>query len=182
MSKPKPVDQLAAQRRKHDVSDLLSVSKAGDYAEDRFYIRSQDGERQLGKNVQVWFPGSTHARIAAVSHTVPHYRSMADMIRDAVHHRLHWLEQNYDADTDPATVYSDLLAFSEQVQAEAQDRIRMVEGARKAFDGAIKTGDPLLLRRIIDEYSAKLDDMSPAVREGVEMEVDRANAELRRLS
>ena len=67
-----------------------------DYSESNFYTAGTD-KRGHREEVRVYFPPEVHGLMHAIvqSPSTP-YKTLGDLPRDAVAHRVHWLEQNSD--------------------------------------------------------------------------------------
>lgn len=68
-----------------------------EYSADRFYTDATD-KHGVSAKMQITIPPSLHGEISELiaSRNVPNYRTMADFGRDAVFHRLKYLEQHYE--------------------------------------------------------------------------------------
>ena len=89
------------------------------YDPNEFYTRSTD-KKGHGETVHVKLPPYMHGVLAELveNPSFPAYRTMADVIRDAVHHRLHYVEEHA---TDPALVNRlETLAIFERIQNRQQ--------------------------------------------------------------
>lgn len=72
-----------------------------EYAPDKFYVESTDG-RGHKDTIRLSLPPLllNQAGIIVAQKVVPQYRTSADVIRDGLVHRLHWLENEFDAENN----------------------------------------------------------------------------------
>jgi len=69
---------------------------AGGYSLDEFYTRATN-QHDHSRSIRVHLPPDLSGRIAKVVEDVPLYRNTSDLIRDAIVHRLHYLDESgYD--------------------------------------------------------------------------------------
>lgn len=80
--------------------DQWSLSSKN-YSVENFYTRATDGHGHSTKSYLTLSP-ILHAQIQHViqSGKIPAYRTTADLIRDALIHRLRWVEDHYDGTVD----------------------------------------------------------------------------------
>ena len=64
------------------------------YREDKFYTQASD-EKGHSVPIHIRIPPDIYRRIEEVvsSRTIPDYKTMSDLVRDAIHHRLNYLAQ-----------------------------------------------------------------------------------------
>lgn len=75
-------------------SDVFAQIGARGYSEDRFYCNSSD-QRGHSKMLRVWIPQGIDAQVYGAINEIPQYRTTQDFIRDAMLHRLEYLQKRY---------------------------------------------------------------------------------------
>lgn len=86
----------------------------GEYSVDRFYVQSTDGKGH-GDEVRVRVPPYLASQLQAIfeSRTFPKYRTVADIVRDAIYHRLRYLELRQHGEASDALK---LIGFQERLR------------------------------------------------------------------
>lgn len=103
------------------------------YREDRFYVTSTDGKDQ-SDDLRLRIRRSLNHQMSRYieQRTFPAYRTKADIVRDALHHRLHWLHE-HENDPDATKVSN-----ADIVEAEIERRdawlVQQDEKVQKARD------------------------------------------------
>lgn len=84
-----------ASRDSDSEFDVFALVDDRGYREDRFYTRSVDGDGH-GRRMQVRVPQGLDSQMYEAVATVPEYKTIHDFIRDAVVHRLEFLQKRYN--------------------------------------------------------------------------------------
>lgn len=74
--------------------DVFALVNERGYRPERFYTRSINADGH-GEKVQVRVPQGLDSQMYAAVAEIAEYRSIQDLIRDAVVHRLEWLQHHY---------------------------------------------------------------------------------------
>lgn len=74
--------------------DLFKLTGSNQYDEDKFYTHSTDGNGHYERIPQTKIRPSLEAMIAAVMAAYPEYKSVGDFVRDALLHRVVYLQRN----------------------------------------------------------------------------------------
>lgn len=75
--------------------DVFTLVESHKYREDRFYTRSVNADGH-GERMQVRVPQGIDSQMHAAVGEVPEYKTIHDLIRDAVIHRLEFLQKRYN--------------------------------------------------------------------------------------
>lgn len=122
----------------------------GEYAVEKFYTDSRDNKGHAA-SYRIQIPtglGNELAELIA-SKRIPDYRTVADVFRDALTHRLHWLKDEFHIDTleRPVTMYT-LRCEAErqgQMREDSEAACRVIEenlrmaGSRAELDRCKET-------------------------------------------
>jgi hypothetical protein len=106
------------------------------YALEHFYTRSRENGG-LHTSVKTNIPENLHGQIAAfvASGKIPDYRTMADVVRDSLVHRMKWVVEHYDVPglekAVTATVKLDRMMLLQREQLAEEE---LVEGWRKTLE------------------------------------------------
>lgn len=76
-------------------SDVLALNDDHSYRIDRFYTRSVDANGH-GEKLNLRVPQGIDSQMYKAVSEVPEYRTLQDLVRDAVMHRLEYLQKQYD--------------------------------------------------------------------------------------
>jgi hypothetical protein len=145
--------------------DAFELDDPTEYGEDKFYVRATDKQGHQ-KTVHVAFTPNTYRALVAIIHDEQLsgvYKTPADLVRDAVAHRVHWLQDNMGVLKDNP----DLAAIADSERRDAA--LEGYRAARAAEAKALKDAEEML-------YEA---DQAGDV-EGVEMIVAHAIASAQR--
>lgn len=159
------------------MSNVVPI-KAGWEADDpydphRFYVRATDS---AGHSAYPRFrcPPHIYDRISALvaSKAIPAYTTPHDVIRDAIVHRLHWLEEHLP-DIQLRDDISNAVAYETQRQ-QAEAYLRVLEehesyltACRKAAEHAIRIGDDEGLKALIETMRSAAETMRDPFRSQV---------------
>lgn len=80
-------------------SDVFAQVGVRGYSEHRFYIRSTDAKGH-GEHLRVRVPQGIEAQVYGAVRDVPEYRTVQDFARDAMVHRLEYLQKRYSLSDD----------------------------------------------------------------------------------
>lgn len=131
-----------------------------DYREDRFYVRSVD-DRGHGVKMNIRIPQGIDTMMHKAVADLPNYHTMHDLIRDAVMHRLHYIQQRHIIDLDMQT-----LLDVEALKADDYRQDQIIAGYRDAIkdlDDSLKfvweSGDIGAFREKLSRGSLLVDTM-----------------------
>ncbi len=112
------------------------------------------------------------ARLAEIvaSRTIPEYRTAHDIVRDALHHRLHWLtNEHHFKGLKGDLIQMEILAQNELIKSSLALRTEAIESTREAFDKAAAARDTQSCADILDRarmlYESEEDANTPHGRE-----------------
>lgn len=101
--------------------DIFAVVDSTGYREDRFYTRSVNPDGH-GEKFQLRVPQGLDSQMHAAVAEVPEYRTLQDLVRDAIVHRLEFLQKRYSLG-DGARRLLEL----ERIRADSDARAQEVE-------------------------------------------------------
>lgn len=138
-------------------------TEGNEYSASQFYTRSTDG---LGnyRHQRVNVPPEMAARMATIvaKDYVPEYRTAQDLIRDAIHHRLQWLEKRInDGELEQVLSVERRRAEVERLRMEVEDLSRMVTESEQTLTAAAVAEDWPSLARALESIT----DHSNEIRE-----------------
>lgn len=87
--------RASATRESGLESDVFTLVDDRGYREDRFYCRSVNADGH-GEKLSLRVPQGIDSQMHAAVAEVPEYRTMHDLVRDAVIHRLEYLQKRYN--------------------------------------------------------------------------------------
>jgi uncharacterized protein YwgA len=110
------------------------VFESGGYSEERFYTKSTD-EKGHGEKLQVRVPQGVDSQVYAMVREIPQYRHINDIIRDALIHRLEYLQKRYSIsdDTQRFLELERMEADSDRAKAE----VEMMSSSVRRLDEAL---------------------------------------------
>lgn len=150
-----------------------------DYDRSKFYTRSTN-RHDHSKSIQTPFPQDLHGLIHKLAGTIPAYDGSAQaLIRDAVFHRVHDLQDMGWQMADDQLAEMQLAAEQENLLARTQLRIALRDGAEKTFRQLIEAGDRNGLLEAIRTHEEMVSRMDEDVREPIEKEIRRAREQLK---
>lgn len=124
------------------------------YSRDEFITRSTDGHGHQ-RHQRVNFPPSVIGQAAAIiqSGKIPQYRTIQDLVRDAVVHRLHYLNETYLKDSKLGRELTALVRKGrmEAITREQEELRGLVEACREAIMTAVRGGDWVAFREALDQ-------------------------------
>lgn len=124
------------------------------YNEDDFYTRSTDGHGHQ-RHVRVNFPPSVVGQIAEIiqSGRIGAYKTSQDFIRDAVVHRLHYLNEELlnDPRLKRALTAEVRKSRMQAITAEQNELAGLVEACREAIMTAVRSEDWVAFQEAIDQ-------------------------------
>lgn len=149
-----PIDMSDGRPKGRPSGDGLDPENQASYDVNCFYTRRSD-KRGLDKELRVGIPPGWHYLAHAMKEEFPAYRTVADLLRDGLVHRLHYLSQNLDSPIlrkqVEVNVAAATLAAMKQENEDLKNFIREgSEGLQQAIDmedwGAVETIVALLRR------------------------------------
>lgn len=126
-------------------TDVFKTIGHRGYSEDRFYTKSTN-EHNHGEKFQVRVPQGIDSQIHAAVREVPEYRHVNDMVRDALVHRLEYIQKRY------------------KITPEAQ---RFLELERLRADSDRRAADIALMQETVADIAGKLQQAWEAADYGV---------------
>lgn len=136
---------------------------AADYDPHEFYTRAtnkHDHSVPVSVRLDPTIAGELNALIAGK--TIPHYRTISDAIRDAIHHRLHFITHELNVGDDE---FRALLAREreqarmEQARAQIADTEKMIDTFRANINDGKARGDAWLLETTREGMQRQLDTL-----------------------
>lgn len=151
-------------------SELEDGAGGDTYDRKNFYIRSTDanGNRDSVRIETGKFPPFLSALSTKwINDERTPYRSMADLVRDAVAHRLHQLEEMSNSGSFPWTPFetANRLALA---AAEARDMREQTESFQNGITEAIASGDFYWLQDLLDLAKKAVQQMREPYKSQVE--------------
>lgn len=116
----------AATRESTSETDVFTLVNERGYRPERFYTRSINADGH-GEKLNVRVPQGLDSQMHAAVGTVPEYRSVHDLVRDAVVHRLEYLQKHYTLDEGARRVIE-----LERLMADMAQRDREIERMKEA--------------------------------------------------
>jgi Arc/MetJ-type ribon-helix-helix transcriptional regulator len=143
---------------------------AGGYSLDEFYIRATNSHDH-SRSIRVHLPPEVTGRIAAAVEAVPMYRNAADVVRDAIVHRLHYLDEvGYElAVVRNAQALEQVMARMEAQQELNKLQEQMVQNLKESVEQARSLGQLEYLSQLI----AEIEDLLPTLTAHYAKEVRR---------
>lgn len=138
--KPGHQPDRGAQSKPAGNAGLWDLAGATKYSPDRFYCRSTDGQGHY-ERMRVKVPPSVEAMIMSVVAEYTEYDTPEALIRDAIVHRLVWLNE-HGASTDPKLLQLEL-QMAEMERVEKLDKMQhgYVESLNTGIDTLVKQKD-----------------------------------------
>lgn len=122
------------------------------YDEDQFYMRSTDGHghfRHLRVNAPPQLAGQIHELVQADN--LP-YRTTQDFIRDAITHRMHYIQELMKSGQLERVLTAEIRkAKMEHVNRERQDLAGLVDACREAITAASLDRDWVALTHALEQ-------------------------------
>ena len=141
------------------VDDPFGV-ESKDYSPHKFYTKSGDG--LLPKNVQVPIPSGIYAQVQQLINgdKLPGYRSVQDMVRDAIYHRLRFVNQELDDGTLERLL--DIWGHRSRMEMSKDEMtglVRIVEETKETLGIACDGGDWDMVKYILEEARQLVDQI-----------------------
>lgn len=143
----------SSNRNLHAVGNGWATENSG-YNRDEFITRSTDGHGHQ-RHQRVNFPPSVIGQASAIIQggKIPQYSTVQDLVRDAVVHRLHYLNETYLKDPKLARELTAAVRKSrmEAITREQQELHGLVEACREAIMTAVRGKDWTAFRDALDQ-------------------------------
>ena len=130
-------------------------TESSTYDPDAFYTRSTD-QKGHGELIHIKLPSYMHGMLAELveDHNLPSYRTQADVVRDALHHRFHYLNEhlpNTEATRrlEPLAVLHRIQTATFRYHEELTAITQLIQDAQKAFQDGLAAGDYNQLRQLL---------------------------------
>ncbi len=153
-------------RGSRDEFDALALNDGSSYREDRFYTRSVNKEGH-GEKLSIRVPQGIDSQMYKAVAEIAEYHTMHDLIRDAVMHRLEYLQRRYDISPD-----MEALMGIERLKADDRREDQIIESMRDAvadLDASLKfaweSGDMGLFVNKLERGSLLVDQLREPWRE-----------------
>lgn len=142
-----------------------SSQQSNTYDATKFYTVARD-KKGFTTTVRVSIPPSVMSQIASLiaTQTIPEYRTSADVLRDALVHRLVWLGEN------TANVVLSDLANAMIAETRSEGFLRQRESVRKTlnnYEDALRMAGRTDQLKIIDSMKGDLGTKDNTFREGL---------------
>lgn len=141
--------------------DPFTMQDDGDYSPDTVYNRSTDGH---GHNVNIQtrvapdIAGELNALVA--SQVIPEYRTSADVVRDALVHRLYYIAQKIkDGDLERRVTIEMRLARLDAWRAEMANMERLENEQTEALQKALDLLDLDMMERLLQVAAENVEVM-----------------------
>lgn len=129
------------------------------YRLNRFYVSSTN-KKGASQQSRVSLPPLIIGKMSQYiqSGKFPHYRTMQDIVRDAVYHRLKWLADEYMSDPEMLQLISreNFMADRRQALWDMQQLDEMVQDTENGMREAIRLGDHEALAREVEQAEARV--------------------------
>ena len=150
------------RKGRHPGKGLNPETRDG-YDVDEFYTRRTD-QRGLDKELRVGIAPGWHYLAHALKEEFPAYRTVADLMRDALVHRLHYLQENIDSPTLKAKVEVALAQSRlEARRQELDDMQRLIKDGEEALRRGIEMEDWGDVEYKIDALRVAANSMPPVL-------------------
>lgn len=139
--------------------DPLGTDNAGEYSIHQFRTSAggKDADRAaINVKVPVWM----HIRMLKAVNAVSAYDYITDLVRDAIWHRLHYIENEYDVTLDPHTPYSDTLVMVETAAQQLRVREQIVRTTDEAVGLALEVGDVAGAIKLVADLEMRAETMA----------------------
>lgn len=144
---------LERGQRADPESDIFALVEQRGYSEDRFYTNSSD-VRGHSKMLRIWIPQGIDAQVYGAVNEVPQYRTVQDLVRDAILHRLEYLQRRYQLTDDGRR-----LLELERWRADSEKRSLEIDTMTGAVDGV---SDKLMKAWEAEDYSLFAQELTEA--------------------
>lgn len=153
------------ERHLHPVPDDWGT-EGPEYSPDKFYCRSSDTHghyRHVRVNVPPTMAGMLESMVE--SGGIPEYRTSQDVIRDAIVHRLEYLNKVYmkSEKYERVLAVERRRALVEQLTLQMQEFGHLVESIRRSISEAALAGDWYALQMALD--NAEIEAEGPTMRD-----------------
>lgn len=108
--------------------DVFTLVNDKGYREDRFYTRSVNADGH-GEKLQLRVPQGLDSQMHAAVSEIAEYKTMQDLVRDAVVHRLEYLQKRYSLGEGARRMIE-----LERMQADRERRAQETETMQKAVE------------------------------------------------
>jgi hypothetical protein len=134
------------------------------YSPDDIVTSSQD-DHGHSAHLRVHVPKYWASMLEFLTHSPwwPEYRSSQDVLRDAIYHRLHWVDQQHGREQFPhvqeALARERLLARLRADEADAAHREEMLADIERSLSRNLAEGDVEAARKTIEEAEGLMADL-----------------------
>ena len=142
------MSQSSNGRAGNEGLDGWGTSKQSQYSPDSFYTRSIN-KHDHSFHLRVNLPPDVHTKMCELvgTKTIQEYRSVPDIVRDAVVHRLKWLEEHGYFNAENVLTDEMELSIIANERSRRETRAKIVEDATAELDDAMRDGDVGHLKR-----------------------------------
>lgn len=133
------------------------------YREDEFYTRSVDGKGHQ-KHLRVNVPPVMFARMNELANDdgLPDYRTVQDVARDAIEHRLKWLQDNKGVleEYEQAGQVSRAMSRVESLRAKTQELDNFIDQLHQGMAEAQRSLDLIRVEELTSIAATTLDSLA----------------------
>lgn len=140
--------------------DVFALVDGKGYRADRFYNKSTDSNGH-GEKITVRVPQGIDSQVHAAVREIPEYRSLQDFIRDAIVHRLEYIQKHYELG-DGARRFVELQrmeADMERITSEVETMTNAVERVKVSLETAYASRDWGLMKEAMETAEEMLEWM-----------------------
>lgn len=152
------------------------------YSVEKFYTRSTDGNGN-SETKYLKMSGPLLAGIGQLISTnaIPAYRSDADFIRDAVLHRLKYINEKIkNGDIESIVNRTIILAHVQAKQMEVAEYTAIIASYEETMQSCVEVEDWILLDELIDAAQNDYEELRPAYKARMDRVLDKYKGELKR--
>lgn len=143
------------------------------YSPDRFYTRATN-DRDHGEYRRIKLAPEVIAEIERIveSRAVPEYQSLPDLVRDAVVHRIRWLNEHRRIPLSPTGKMMLLRAELARLEQRVQTRSAILQDLQRVAGApGLQSADHDAL---VDTVRSRLEDLDPEDREAILQDMRRS--------
>ena len=160
-----PIEPAKRRRKLRDRSatrETYDPTSAGDvagYGQDKFYVASTNGHDH-SEQVRVKVPPGVAAAMGAAIESWPIYSSRNDFVRDAIVHRLHWLnEQSAIPEIREYLLFETSERLFNDRKLRTQRFQKMLDEAAEALIAAREAQDQFEIANLVEHLDTLADDL-----------------------
>jgi len=143
------------------------------YSVDKFYVRSTNKHDHAASH-RIYMPPEMVAEIARAVAKYPWYRSTTDFVRDAIYHRLRWVDQ--DVDIPGLKEWLELEEHNsdrESLRRKMATMTLMVDESTTDVHDVLKLNNPKHTAKLIESLTGMMERMEEPWRSEMSDLIDR---------